>query len=144
MKYTLKQLKDICKLHGIKGYSNLKKYELLQLCSGPIKLKNILTNKVLESSISDIIINYKRELEITNKHIKSNIKKSKYLRDIFNNIPPFVYFKLEDLKCGYKLIYYIDAIKRGIEDNIIIQIKNPQCKNLYKGHYYKIIFDIQN
>lgn len=36
-----------------------------------------------------------------------------------------------------KLGYVIDAIKKGIINGTIIPIINYNCKNLYKGHYYK-------
>ena len=40
---------------------------------------------------------------------------------------------------NYKLHYVINALKKGIEQNQIEMIINPDCKNKYYGHQYKLI-----
>lgn len=38
-----------------------------------------------------------------------------------------------------KLLFVIDALKRGIARNLIEKIENSQAKNMYKNHFYKAV-----
>lgn len=55
------------------------------------------------------------------------VEKEISIEDIINilNIP------------DYKKTYVIDGIKKGLKNNKIIMIKNPNEKRLYIGHLYK-------
>ena len=42
-------------------------------------------------------------------------------------------------KPDYKMVYVIFALKKGIAQNLIKKIENPDAKNMYKDHFYSLV-----
>jgi len=80
-KYTVAELKKICKEKGIKGYSKLKKAELMKHClKTKTPIKKIQNKKVNEKKIRKILEEYSTIEEPekkTYKKIISSMKKDK-------------------------------------------------------------------
>lgn len=163
---TVRQLKLLCKERGLKRYSKLRKNELIELLKSKPKdfsdIKDELTKKVKERHISNIIIDMKESIEkytgkLDEEYYKNYGKKS-YIRAILTSFCVEEEFDFEEI---YKRIekkvnlfnggvisdirekdtYIIKALKTCIKNNLIERIVNPNIKQKYKGHIYKIIIN---
>jgi hypothetical protein len=99
---TVKELKEICKEKGIKGYSNKKKDELISLITGDIKEIKDSTKKgkkissedsyseeILQIRFYDFINSYKKTKEIGEKY-SLPIRLPNMPEDISENIAKFI------------------------------------------------------
>ncbi len=134
-KYTVVELKKICKSKGIKGYSKMKKAELMKHClksKSPAKSppKKISKKKIVKKpkTYSDVLMMYMiPNQQYSFDDIMDLMReyyippKSKYVFDIDN-----------------KSSYVIAAMKKIIKKGQMIQHLTPGVRTKYVGHYYEI------